>query len=86
MSFNQNTLNALTEGSDGEECEEWGGLRHYAMTEILGGEDTNGDIDSTLMMTLILLVVPLLPVVITRSFLVPSLGLERSSVVSLPTN
>ena len=46
MNFNQNTLNALTEGSDGEECEEWGGLRHYAMTEILGGEDTNDDIDS----------------------------------------
>ena len=32
------------EGSDGEE---WGGLRHYAMTEILGGDDTNDDIEYT---------------------------------------
>jgi hypothetical protein len=43
MNFNQNALNALMEGSNSEE---WGGLRHYAMTEILGGEDTNDDIDS----------------------------------------
>ena len=44
LNFDQNALNALMEeGSDGEE---WGGLRHYAMMEILGGEDTNDDIDS----------------------------------------
>ena len=43
MKFNQNALHALMEGSDGEE---WGGLRHYAMMEILGGEDTNDDIAS----------------------------------------